>query len=36
VARSNITVHSMINVNATHAFKAKTNFDAIDNNSYAL
>jgi hypothetical protein len=34
--RSNIIVHSMINVSATHAFKEKTNLDAVDNNSCAL
>jgi hypothetical protein len=34
--RSNITIHSMININVTHASKAKVNFDAVDNNSYAL
>jgi hypothetical protein len=31
-----IIVHSMININATHAFKAKANLDAVDNNSCAL
>jgi hypothetical protein len=35
-AKSNIIVHSMINISATHAFDAKANFDAIDNNSCAL
>jgi hypothetical protein len=35
-ARNNIIVHSMININITHASKVKTNLDAIDNNSYAL
>jgi hypothetical protein len=36
LAKSNIIVHSMINISATHAFKAKTNLNAVDNNSYAL
>jgi hypothetical protein len=35
-ARSNIIIHSMINISATHVSKAKTNLDAVDNNSYAL
>jgi hypothetical protein len=34
--KSNIIIHSMISINATHAFKAKVNLDAIDNNFYAL
>jgi hypothetical protein len=34
--RSNIIVHSMISINATHAFKAKVNLDVVDNNSCAL
>ncbi len=33
--KSNIIIHSMINISATHAFKAKVNFDGV-NNSYAL
>ncbi len=36
LAKNNIIVHSMININATHAFKAKANLDAVDNNFYAL
>jgi hypothetical protein len=35
LAKNNIIVHSMINISATHAFKAKTNLDVIDNNSCA-
>jgi hypothetical protein len=35
-AKNNIIVHSMISISATHALKAKTNLDAIDNNSCAL
>jgi len=35
-AKSNNIVNSIININATHAFKAKASFDAIDNNSCAL
>ncbi len=34
--RSNIMVDSMININATHACKAKTNMDIVDNNFCAL
>jgi hypothetical protein len=34
--KSNIIIHSMISINATHAFKAKVNLDVIDNNFYAL
>jgi len=34
--RSNIIVHSMISIIATHASKAKVHLDVIDNNSYAL
>jgi hypothetical protein len=30
-AKNNIIVNSMININATHAFKAKANLDAVDN-----
>jgi hypothetical protein len=29
-------VNFMININATHAFKAKANLDAVDNNFRAL
>ncbi len=36
LARSNITIHSMIYINVAHALKAKINFDEVDNNSYAL
>jgi hypothetical protein len=35
-ARSNIIIHSMINISVAHAFKAKIDFDEVDNNSYAL
>jgi len=35
-AKNNIIIHSMISINAIHAFKAKTNLDAINNNSCAL
>jgi hypothetical protein len=34
--RSNIIVHSMINISVTHASKLEINLDAINNNSYAL
>ncbi len=34
--KSNIINHSMISINATHAFKAKVNLDAVNNNFYAL
>jgi len=34
--KSNITIHSMISINATHASKAKANLDATNNNSCAL
>ncbi len=36
LTRSNITINSMISINATHAFKAKTNLDVAKNNSFAL
>jgi hypothetical protein len=36
LARNNTTINSMININVTHASKAKNNLDAIDNNSHAL
>jgi hypothetical protein len=36
LARNNIIVHSMININATHASKAKANLDVTKNNCYAL
>jgi hypothetical protein len=36
LAKSNIIVHSTINISATHAFKAKASLDGVDNNSYAL
>jgi hypothetical protein len=35
-AKNNIIIHSMISISVTHAFKAKTNLDVIDNNSCAL
>jgi len=35
-ARNNITIHSMICISVTHASKAKTNLDLVDNNSCAL
>jgi hypothetical protein len=34
--RSNTTVNSIINISVTHAFKAKANLDAINNNPCAL
>jgi hypothetical protein len=34
--RSNTIVNSIMNINATHAYKAKANFDVANNNSYAL
>jgi hypothetical protein len=36
LARSNTIVNSIISINATHASKAKANFDVVNNNSYAL
>jgi hypothetical protein len=36
LVKNNIIVQSMINISATHAFKAKINLDIVDNNSSAL
>jgi hypothetical protein len=36
LTRSNITIHSLISISVTHASKAKTNLDVVDNNSCAL
>jgi len=36
LARSNITIHSMISISVTHASKAKTNLDVVNNNSCVL
>jgi hypothetical protein len=36
LAKSDIPVYSMLNINATHASKEKINFDATNNNSCAL
>ncbi len=35
-AKSSIIIHSMISISVTHAFKAKTNLDVVDNNFCAL
>jgi hypothetical protein len=35
-ARSNIIVNSIISINVTHASKAKTNLDVVNNNFCAL
>jgi hypothetical protein len=35
-AISNISINSMINISATHAFKTKANLDVAYNNLYAL
>jgi hypothetical protein len=35
-ARSNTIVNSIVSIRATHAFKAKTNLDATNNNSFAM
>jgi hypothetical protein len=36
LTKSNIIVNSMININVTHASKAKANIDVVDNNSYVF
>jgi hypothetical protein len=36
LARSNVMVNSSKSICATHASKAKTNLDVVNNNSYAL
>jgi hypothetical protein len=36
LARSNIMANSNKSINATHASKAKTNLDVVNNNFYAL
>jgi hypothetical protein len=36
LAKSNMIIHYMISISATHALKAKVNLDVIDNNSCAL
>jgi hypothetical protein len=36
LVRSNTTIDSIININVTHASKAKANLDAANNNFFAL
>jgi hypothetical protein len=36
LARSNTTINSIINISASHAYKAKVNLDVTNNNFYAL